>query len=111
MSLYYKWNKETDEISPCDLYEFGSQCKDKEARRVAFDKVGDHEVSTVFLGLNHSYGDDGPPILFETLAFNNAGGSCEEYMERYYTARAAREGHKRICELLESKRKMSEEGV
>ncbi|WP_166903861.1 hypothetical protein [Mycobacterium sp. DL440] len=32
---------------------------------------GDDEVvvSTVWLGLNHSFTDDGPPIIFETMVF------------------------------------------
>jgi len=34
--------------------------------RVAYDSVGDHHVSTVFLGLDHSW-SDGPPLVFETM--------------------------------------------
>lgn len=40
-----------------------------EQRRVARTPVGDVEVSTVFLGVDHSYDDDGPPILWETMVF------------------------------------------
>jgi hypothetical protein len=46
-------------------------------------------VSTVFLGLDHSFGE-GPPILFETLA--NGDGVIEE-MERYHTWTDAEIGH------------------
>jgi hypothetical protein len=37
-------------------------------RIVCKEFIGDYEVSTVFLGLDHSF-DDGPPELFETMVF------------------------------------------
>lgn len=54
--------------------------------------VAEFWVSTVFLGLDHSYGK-GPPILWETMVF---GGSMrDEYMERYTSEQEALEGHER----------------
>jgi hypothetical protein len=53
-------------------------------------------VSTVFLGLNHNYGD-GPPILFETMVF---GGPMDEYMDRYYTEDEAAQGHAFVVQAL-----------
>lgn len=29
-------------------------------------------ISTVFLGLDHNYYDDGPPLVFETMVFDSA---------------------------------------
>lgn len=49
------------------------------------------EVSTVFLGLDHSF-DDGPPIIFETMVF---GGPLDEQGERYSTREQALSGHTR----------------
>jgi hypothetical protein len=49
-------------------------------------------VSTVFLGLDHSW-DDGPPLLFETMIF---GGYYDEYPIRYATIQEARAGHRRV---------------
>jgi len=61
-------------------------------RHVAKTDISDEvNVSTVFLGLNHNYGD-GEPILFETMVF---GGKHDEEMERYSTWEEAEEGHKR----------------
>lgn len=37
-------------------------------RTVAKSAVGPYRVSTVFLGLNHAFGD-GPPLIFETMVF------------------------------------------
>ena len=36
-------------------------------RHVADDRVGEVRVSTVWLGLDHSFGFGGPPLIFETM--------------------------------------------
>ncbi len=46
-------------------------------------------VSTIFLGLNHQFGD-GPPLLFETLII---GGPNDGDMRRYPTWKEAEIGH------------------
>ena len=47
-----------------------------ENRRVALTRFPGGEVSTVFLGLDHQFGD-GPPLLFETMVFRNGeAGEC-----------------------------------
>jgi hypothetical protein len=46
-------------------------------------------VSTVWLGLNHAWGD-GPPLIFETMIF---GGPMDQYQERYSTEEQAAIGH------------------
>ena len=53
----------------------------------------DVEVSTVFLGLDHRFVGDGPPILFETLVF---GGKYDGLMVRYTTWAAAEFGHEEV---------------
>ena len=58
-------------------------------RVVAKTKIGEQEVSTVFLGLDHSFWG-GKPLLFETMIFPEC-----EYQERYSTWEEAEEGHKR----------------
>jgi len=52
-------------------------------------------VSTVFLGLDHSF-SSGPPVLFETMIF---GGPHTEYQERYYPCQDAIAGHARALAL------------
>jgi hypothetical protein len=39
-------------------------------RIVAQEWVGEAQVSTVFLGLDHNHRRQGPPILWETMVFN-----------------------------------------
>jgi hypothetical protein len=61
-------------------------------RQVADSMQGDVRVSTVFLGLDHSFSDHGPPVLFETMVFVN-GSSVD--CERYSTWDEAETGHAR----------------
>lgn len=48
-------------------------------------------VSTVFLGIDHSWRDDGPPILFETIVFDQLAGDGDP--DRYSTWSEAEAGH------------------
>ena len=63
-------------------------------RKVAVTMVGDIKISTVFLGLDHSFGH-GPPLLFETMIF---GGPHDEDMARYSTWDEAEAGHNKVVE-------------
>ena len=56
-------------------------------------------VSTVFLGLDHSFGF-GKPLLFETMIFE---GKHSGYQERYTTWEEAERGHKRALKLVHEK--------
>lgn len=62
--------------------------------RVDGKDVGQVKVSTVFLGLDHQYGD-GPPLLFETMVF---GGPLDGEMIRCSSYEAAEEMHKTMLE-------------
>lgn len=58
-------------------------------RVVAQTKLGASFVSTVFLGIDHAWGD-GPPVLFETMVFE---GPLAREMDRYGTWEEAEAGH------------------
>ena len=60
------------------------------------ETIGDAEVSTVFLGLDYSYGD-GPPLIFETMIF---GGDYGQHQWRYSTYDEAEAGHAAVVESL-----------
>lgn len=68
-----------------------------------FDNEKSITVSTVFLGIDHNYGPEGPPILFETMIF---GGPHNNYQRRYCTWDEAEQGHAQACELAGIKRKL-----
>lgn len=48
-------------------------------------------VSTVYLGLDHGWGD-GPPLIYETMIF---GGAADQWQDRYTTREQAVAGHRR----------------
>jgi hypothetical protein len=58
---------------PCnDILEWGEWFQQNPQRRiVAQTKLTSFRVSTVFLGLDHNFYDDGPPLLFETMVFHD----------------------------------------
>lgn len=59
-------------------------------RRLAWYEGGPVCVSTVFLGIDHSFGREGPPVLWETLV---RGGEHDGYQERYSSRADALVGH------------------
>lgn len=78
---------------------------DMSKRRVAETTEGDFWVSTVFLGIDHSFGDAGPPLFFETMVQNTktthwAGPDGEEIQERCETWGEAIAQHERVVEQL-----------
>lgn len=63
--------------------------------QVAFDRIGDVQISTVFLGVDHAYGQSGPPMLFETMVY---GGELDKEVERCATWDEAEVLHKNMVE-------------
>lgn len=74
-----------------DVYE-----GDRDLKRVAQTTFGPWWISTVWLGLNHSFSDRHPPLIFETMVFH--GGWDDFWTERYSTIQEAFQGHDRIVE-------------
>lgn len=68
--------------------------KDTATVRVAGEPVGEVRVSTVFLGLDHSFGE-GPPLLFESMIF---GGPLDQEQDRCSTWEAAEKMHEKMME-------------
>ena len=67
-------------------------------RRVGFDALPNgYLVSTVFLGLDHGWGE-GKPLWFETMVFNQEDPREDVFCERYETWDEAVEGHRQIVE-------------
>lgn len=54
-------------------------------------------ISTVWLGLDHGWGD-GPPLIFESMVFASKGNFTALDMDRYSTESEALAGHKRLIE-------------
>lgn len=56
-------------------------------------------ISTVFLGLDHNFGLEGSPILWETMVFDT-DGPWQSYQDRYATRDEAKRGHDAIVEAI-----------
>ena len=54
---------------------------------------GETLISTVWLGMDHNFGD-GPPVIFESMVFNVDG--WQDFQDRYTTEADATAGHERI---------------
>lgn len=94
MSDWYVLDDDNNVVGPVDLME-AARFHKSDRRFVAKTKVYEGcEVSTVFLGLDHRFGD-GPPLVFETLVF---GGTEDGEGDRYSTYAEAVAGHARFVE-------------
>lgn len=91
--------------SPIDALEWGRLREEYGNIRVAYTKIGRHRrrratravVSTVWLGIDHSFSLDGPPVIFETMVF---GGLLDMETHRYTTREYALIGHRAVVELV-----------
>ena len=73
------------------------------SRQLISTRIGEKLVSTIFLGLDHNFGE-GPPELFETMAFDGRESideaRCSTYVE-------AMEQHLTMCVKIWPKKKGS----
>lgn len=90
-------------------------------RRVARTDIGKKYVSTVFLGLDHNFIPGNPPLLYETMVFNEGVPirsrrkyflfgprlSCtdDDYGDRYSTWEEAEAGHAAIVAAVEEEKR------
>ncbi|MBR5227538.1 MAG: hypothetical protein IKV94_02765 [Clostridia bacterium] len=65
--------------------------------------IGKYTVSTVDLGIDHSFGI-GKPLYYETMIFQKIDGDVHflDYQVRYSTEEEARIGHQMAIEYIES---------
>lgn len=102
--MTFKYILKNGKVEQCDdLLEWASSFENG-SRRVDRTVVGDKLVSTMFLGVDHSFGV-GDPELFETMVFNNDKtnyASHDEYTRRYATMEQAQKGHKEVVSQLET---------
>lgn len=102
-------------IEAKDVFEWAEwyeEAAKNNSRHVAHEQVFGLKVSTVFLGLDHSW-SGGPPLLFETMIYRDTPNkkhklgnhifeintSFMDYQQRYSTWQEALEGHRRALEL------------
>lgn len=71
----YILNKDGEPVLELNLLAWGKAFETSD-RTVKQEHVGNLFISTVFLGLDHRFGD-GPPILWETMVFRKDYGDVE----------------------------------
>lgn len=100
MSGKYILDGETPVLEP-DIVKWGEWFENAD-RHIELTKCENFNVSTVFLGLDHSFGGE-QPVLFETMVFKKSDwdggeGLPEEDCERYSTIEEAWAGHAAMVE-------------
>lgn len=89
---------------PCtDIRDWG-QCFQSKDRIVAQTKLGKYFVSTVFLGVDHSWGLGRKPILFETMVFGGDDNLDHDWTKRYRTWDEAEAGHEIVVAKIKMKK-------
>lgn len=89
-----------------DVRVWGRWLESEKHRHVAISQIGAYRVSTVFLGLDHSFRDDGPPLLFETMVFHVDHQPGQEMLgicERCSTWKEAEKQHDEVCRAVAAK--------
>ena len=72
--------------------------KNPKQKVVKQELINDSKVSTVFLGLDHSW-ENNVPILWETMIF---GGKEDMYQDRYTSYKEALVGHEKAVNLVKN---------
>jgi hypothetical protein len=86
----YILDAEGNPVHEPDLMKWAKWFEGGDKRRLARTEISKEiTVSTLFLGIDHNWGD-GSPVLWETMIF---GGPHDQYQERYTSRQAALKGH------------------
>jgi len=83
-------------VVPCrDMFTWARWFEGANTRVDYTEITSQCRVSTIFLGLDHRFGRDGPPLVFETMVF---GGPDDDALEvwRYSSWDDAAIGHKAV---------------
>lgn len=88
-------NGEPREATTLEFCAFYAGENDKK-RIVRQDRLGPAErflVSTVFLGVDHDFSGKGPPVLWETMIFDQEASTLDQRQWRYTSRADAEQGH------------------
>lgn len=97
LKIHY-YDKNGESISNGVYFQLSS---DPAYRIIKKETLGRWKVSTVWLGMDHNFSDDGNPLIFETMVFPNKGDGMEfseDYCQRYSTEEEAIKGHEEAVE-------------
>ena len=100
----YKLNVIDKTYTPCPTLEWAEQLEelnDLHMKHVADDYINNNRISTIWLGVDHQWNENAPPLLFETMVFKDGDYGNKIYCSRYSTWQEAEEGHKRAIKWVE----------
>ncbi len=88
------WTLDPDGKTPVetDRDTWAAWFEQTDKRIVYQTMVDEYQVSTVFLGMDHSFGGGGPPVLWETMIFG-PDDTYEDFQQRYVSYDDAVAGH------------------
>ncbi len=94
----YVLDKQGDPVREPDVLKWGKWFESANEKRIVSQVKLENgvRVSTVFLGIDHNFCMDGPPLLWETMIF---GGPHDQWEERYSSLEDALLGHLQAVEL------------
>src|SRR3990172_4583809 len=93
---YYTLNSLGDPVPEPNLARWSIWMNSTDCH-VAKNSIDGVYISTVFLGLDHSFSDGELPVLWETMIFANGQSwatHLDEYQQRYTSLADAKAGHK-----------------
>lgn len=89
-----------------DIRQWGRWLESEKHRHVAISQIGAYHVSTAFLGIDHSFRDGDPPLLFETMVFHADQPRGQDMLgicERCSTWAEAEKQHDDVCRVVAAK--------
>jgi|SRR3990167_1170054 len=91
---------------PASLTEWGKWFQTARKKRIVkqVTLLNGYYLSTVFLGLDHSFGR-GKPLLFETMVFISKDNLDEQDRARYTTWKEAEKGHAEMVKKWKKRKK------
>lgn len=98
MQSYYILD-ENGQPQPCDMLTWASWFSSADRKLALTEAMPGVEVSTVFLGMDHRFVRNGPPLLWETMVF---GGDRDGHCERSSSQEEALNRHEAICKLIKA---------
>jgi hypothetical protein len=100
--ITYIYDPHTGDITAANTEAYAEWMKQfPNARRIAETTLGECWISTVFLGLDHSFGLGGQPVLFETMVFWEEHQDIHNDCTRCETLKEAKKMHEDMCHQME----------
>lgn len=99
MTDWYILNENNEPVVATNIEEYRNWRENNSEKKVVKqEEVNGRFISTVFLGLNHNFNVNGPPMLFETMVFPKKGDWGEIYMERCHDYEEAQDMHQKAVQ-------------